>query len=290
MAALSLGRAEKYRLGEVVSVTPRSLRDPGPEAIEAFDRDGVVCLRGAFSSDWVAQIESGMDEAIKNPTKAASTTVNPNEPGFFFYDTMMWKRLPVFRKFVFDSHAPDLFMPFLDTTKLVFYYDFLIVKAPRSDSASTPWHHDVSYYPFDGRKMMNCWTALDEIPLDTSLRFWRGSHKLQQVYRAKHFDPNKKYANLMMERPLPPDIEADPLAYDIISCGMQPGDTLIFSSRTVHSAPGNFREKRRAALSTNWLGDDVTYFDLPQQMDPPDRGEGLVDGGPVECASFPRVR
>jgi ectoine hydroxylase-related dioxygenase (phytanoyl-CoA dioxygenase family) len=181
-------------------------------------------------------------------------------------------------------------MPFLDTTKLVFYYDFLIVKAPRSDSASTPWHHDVSYYPFDGRKMMNCWTALDEIPLDTSLRFWRGSHKLQQVYRAKHFDPNKKYANLMMERPLPPDIEADPLAYDIISCGMQPGDTLIFSSRTVHSAPGNFREKRRAALSTNWLGDDVTYFDLPQQMDPPDRGEGLVDGGPVECASFPRVR
>lgn len=290
MAVLERETTSKEKLGEIHVVAPVSPTDPGREAIEAFHRDGVVCLRGAFPEDWVDEINGAIDEAVNNPTKASSTTVNPNEPGFFFYDTMMWKRLPAFRRFVFESHAPDLFMPFLDTTKLIFYYDFLLVKAAFSDSASTPWHHDISYYPLSGRKMINCWMALDHIPLDTALRFLRGSHKTQDVYRAKHFDPTKRYADLIMARPLPPDIDASPADHDIIRCNMQPGDTLVFSSWTLHSAPGNFREHRRAALSTNWLGDDVRYFDLPQQMDPPDRGEGLVDGGPVECESFPRVR
>jgi len=47
---------------------------------------------------------------------------------------------------------------------------------------------------------------------------------------------------------------------------------------------------RRAAFSTNWVGDDVTYNDIPQETDPKTRGEDLIHGAAIECATFPRVR
>ena len=38
-----------YELGEVASFEPVSPTDVGPEAVAAFQRDGVVCLRKSFS-------------------------------------------------------------------------------------------------------------------------------------------------------------------------------------------------------------------------------------------------
>ena len=41
---------------------------------------------------------------------------------------------------------------------------------------------------------------------------------------------------------------------------MEPGDAIFFSAWIVHGAPGNDGPDRRVALSTRWLGDDVTWF------------------------------
>ena len=47
---------------------------------------------------------------------------------------------------------------------------------------------------------------------------------------------------------------------------------------------------RRAALSINLAGDDVTFYDMSQEPDPPIRGENLKDGFPITCESFPLLR
>ena len=41
-----------------------------------------------------------------------------------------------------------------------------------------PWHQDHAYFPLRGdrRHVVSSWTALDHIPRETSLRFWKGSH------------------------------------------------------------------------------------------------------------------
>ena len=46
----------------------------GPVAendIAAFERDGVVCLRGPFDDDWLYVIEAGMEQNFHNPGKHA---------------------------------------------------------------------------------------------------------------------------------------------------------------------------------------------------------------------------
>lgn len=276
-------------VGEVASFTPPAGGGPGAAAIAAYKRDGVICLRGAFGRDWLDVIESGIEQAMARGGPTAVTIAPEGDEGVFFYDSIMWKEVEPFRRFIFESHAPDLYCGLLESTTLNFYYDFLLVKWPHCDGAATPWHQDHSYYPLYGRKVINCWTALDQIPLETALRFVRGSHAEGTVHRLVPFGSEIVYENPAADNPPPPDFDADPDA-DIVSCAMEPGDTLVFNSRTFHSAPGNSLDRRRAAFSTNWAGDDVTYNDMPESSDPPYRGENLVHGGPITCETFPLVR
>ena len=284
-------------LGEVARFEPVALTDAGSAAIDAYRRNGVICLKAAFDRDWLDIVESGLEMVMSGAGRVSDADSGgydaikkPGEKGEFFYDSIMWKKVEPFRRFIFDSHAPDLYRSILATDTLVFYYDFLIVKAPYCDSGVTPWHQDHSYYPFNGRQIINCWTALDHIPVETALRFVKGSHHADDVFQATHFNPEKRYENEMSERPPVPEFEAHPDEFEIIACALEPGDTLVWNSRMFHTAPGNHLSTRRAALSTNWLGDDVTYNDIPQETDPPSRGENLMQGGPVVCETFPQVR
>lgn len=282
--------SSSYRaVGEVASFELPVAGGPAPGAIAAYKRDGVICLRGAFGRDWLDVIESGIEQAMALHGSSAGKVTPEGGEGFFYYDSVMWKEVEPFRRFIFESHAADLFWPLLESKSLNFYYDFLLVKSAHCAGAATPWHQDHSYYPLNGTKIINCWTALDPIPSETALRFVRGSHAEGTVYRVIPFGPGLEYTNTMTDRPLPPDFDAEPDT-DIVSCTMEPGDTLVWNSRTFHSAPGNSLDRRRAALSTNWAGDDVTYNDMPQTSDPSQRGENLVHGGPITCETFPLVR
>ena len=63
---------------------------------------------------------------------------------------------------------------------------------------------------------------------------------------------------------------------------------LVWWSHTLHCAPGNRLDRRRAAFSVNWLGDDVTYNGQPAldtYIDPL-----LSSGDHVVGDKFPLVR
>ncbi len=281
------------RIGEVSSFSPRGDGTVGEDAIAAYKRDGVICLRGVFDDAWLAMVEEGIDlfmerEAAKEGPLNVVVKADGDD-GTFRYATMMWQTMEPFREAIFESRAPDIFGSVLETSRLNLYYDFLLIKQRGCRSAVTPWHQDHSYYCLNGRKLINCWTALDPIPHETALRFVMGSHRNDALSRAVHFNPGDEYPGTIKERPLPPDFDAMDDAW-IISCATQPGDTLVWNSRTFHSAPGNHLDRRRAALSLNFAGDDITYYDTPQEPDPPVRGEGLVDGGPITCKTFPELR
>ena len=223
---------------------------PGEDAIEAYERDGVVHLRDAFDAHWVELLAEGMEAAIASAAARSDTVVNiaaPGEPVFFFYDTFMWKHLEQFERFAFESPAADLAQTIMRSETLIFYFDFMLVKEPGT-SRKTPWHYDEAYWPIAGSQICNLWTAVDPIPVETGLRFARGSHRRGDHYRAVHFDPDMAYDN-PPARPEPPDWDTEPGAHQIVYATMQPGDCLIFHNRTHHSAPGNsLKATRRRAL------------------------------------------
>lgn len=277
---------------------------PPEDAAQAYERDGVVCLRRAFDANWVAKLRDGVERVIADSAQVgrqspagnggdggggderAVHVAKPGEAGVFFYAMFSWKRYPVFREFAFESPAADLARTVMRSQTLTFYYDLVLSKEPGA-SSPTPWHYDEAYWPVSGAQVCNLWTALDDIPAATALRFARGSHRRTENHRAVGFGAGIEYQG--QNDPAPPDWDADDDA-DIVYAPLQPGDCLIINLRTHHSAPGNQTAARRRALATHWLGDDARYHDKPYQCDPDHRGENLVHGGKMECASFPRVR
>ena len=261
------------------------------EAQCAYQSDGVVCLRNVFDQSWIDAVAEGMEIAIQAGTDSDKQyrIAAPGEPGFFFYDTFMHQNVEQFKRFAFQSPAGDVARQVMRSESLIFYFDFMLVKEPGT-SRKTPWHYDEAYWPIAGDQICNFWMAVDDIPLETGLRFVRGSHRWKNDYRAVHFDPNDKYADLP-DHPEPPDWDEQDGDHQIVFAPLAPGDCLVFHSRTHHSAPGNtMKSTRRRALATHWIGDDITYNDKPQETDPPYRGEGLVHGGSMACDTFVKVR
>jgi len=260
------------------------------EIIETYNEDGVICLKNAVSDKWLKEIEDGIKLFHKNKrldNDPSNVTVKySQDDGMFHYATLMWKSIEQFKSFIFKSGIPLKFGEILETKFINLYYDFLLIKDAGCRSAVTPWHQDQSYYCMNGNKLINCWTALDKIPKETALRFIKKNENTSQVHQAIHFDPDKEYKYTDRSRPPIPNFD-DHSKYKILFSEMNPGDTLIWNAKTFHSAPGNHLQSRRAALSINLAGDDVTYNGMKQEPDPPIRGENLKAGSKITCNSFP---
>ena len=260
---------------------------PDEHSVAAFERDGVVCLRNAHSVAWLAVIEQGIDTALAGGSEDLDIVEKDGDSGRFSYSSQAWKQVAPFRQFIFESRVADLSWPFLDSKSLTLYYDFLLIKEPGTARAATPWHQDHAYYPLRGSDVINCWTALDRIPLETALRFWRGSHAQKVIYQAAEFSGESDYRHLQTDRPPPPEIDTDPNA-EILSTDMNPGDMLVWDSHTFHSAPGNTSSNRRAAFSVNWTGDGAVFHDMPSLGTY--RDDCIHDGMPIAGDRFPTLR
>ena len=54
----------------------------GNTEIEAFQRDGVTVLRGILTPEWLAQLESAIEENMANPGPYGKNHTEPGRPGF----------------------------------------------------------------------------------------------------------------------------------------------------------------------------------------------------------------
>ena len=260
---------------------------PDEHTVAAYARDGVVCLRNAHSAAWLTVIEQGIDAALAGGSEDLDIVDKAGDSGRFSYSSQAWQQVAPFRRFIFESRVADLSWPFLKSNSLTLYYDFLLIKEPGAARAATPWHQDHAYYPLRGSNVINCWTALDPIPLETALRFWRGSHAQKLIYQAAEFSGESDYQHLRTDRPPPPDIDADTTA-EFLAIDMNPGDMLVWDSHTFHSAPGNTSSNRRAAFSVNWTGDGAVFHDMPSLGTY--RDDGIQDGMPIAGERFPTLR
>ena len=288
-AAATEASNETKPLTELPAFRPVAEGMPSEKAIQAFERDGVVCLRNAFPRKWVCAVSEGMDIAQEvNKPGYAYTIAKPDEPGCFYYDTFMYQRIDRFERFYQNSPAADLAMNIMRSKSLIFYFDFMLVKEPGT-SAKTPWHYDEAYWPISGDQMCNLWMVVEPTPVETTLRFVRGSHRWQKNYRLMSFDPEVDYPDPPDDPPVP-DWDVEPGNHEIVYAALEPGDCVVFHNRTHHSAPGNrLKSTRRRALATHWIGDDIRFNNKTHTIDPPHRA-GLTHGGSMECKLFPRVR
>ena len=241
--------------------------------IEAFWRDGVVCLREVVPQSWRDSVAEAVEDWLHSPdcldytaygtdmalAAGAEVLVDAGmRRGRFYSGTDHWTSRQAFRDLATRSPLVEIAARLLKSTKINLYEDSILVKEPGT-LEKTAFHQDIAYFHAEGAQICTTWVPLDPVTVETgALKFIRGSHLWQARYRPNFF---------ITELPMPdtegeavPDFHKDRRNHEILSFVTKPGDITVHHARTIHGADGNASTAiRRRAVSVRYCGDDVRY-------------------------------
>jgi ectoine hydroxylase-related dioxygenase (phytanoyl-CoA dioxygenase family) len=224
--------------------------------IDAFWRDGVVCLRGLLSPDLLDAMAQPVEAVIGSAQSADLSAIagaDPSSPRFVA-GIDHWRDQAEMREFAFDSPLPATVAALLRSTGVYLYEDSVLVKEPGA-AEPTQWHQDLGYFHVDGTQLCTTWCPLDVADADTgAMRFARGSHLRSETYRPNLFVTTEPIPGT--EGEIVPDVDAGD--FDIVTFALEPGDITVHHARTLHAAgPNRSRDRRRRAISVRYCGDDA---------------------------------
>jgi ectoine hydroxylase-related dioxygenase (phytanoyl-CoA dioxygenase family) len=231
---------------------------------ERFLRDGALIVERAFDERCMELIEAAYTENLENPGPLAQR-LYPEAGSTFIQSVDDSSRKPAFQAMFRDT-------PILEIAKSVFgsggvwYFEdqLFFKKGDTTPVRRTPWHQDTPYHPIAGEKIAVFWIPMQDIPAEAALEVVRGSHH-GTLFNGSFFDPSDDTLPVYDEREMPrlPNIEAKREDWDIITCGMNRGDVLIFHTSTLHGGGAVPAGWQRRSLSLRMIGDDVVKVRRP---------------------------
>ena len=81
------------------------------EQIEAFRRDGAVCVRGAFTAEEVALVERGIERNLADPSPRALVASRSDDTGRFVEDFCNWDRIGEYERCSWYTAGTGTFSP-----------------------------------------------------------------------------------------------------------------------------------------------------------------------------------
>jgi ectoine hydroxylase-related dioxygenase (phytanoyl-CoA dioxygenase family) len=252
---------------------------------QTYERDGIVCVKRAFSAEWLTFLADAIEATMAAPGRLAEEYTPKGGKGRFFGDVEMALRIPEFRRFVDESPAAEIAGRIMGSSKANYFYDQLLVKEPGTEER-TPWHQDQPYWAVSGFQVCSLWLPLDPVGEEVSPEYICGSHRWPE-FNPSHFSDHSPYKNTGL--PQLPDLEAERHKHRIVRFATEPGDCLVFQAMIVHCAPGNSSRNRRRALSTRWTGDNARYCRRPGEVAIPTEDPGLQHGDILDSARFPVI-
>ncbi|MAG04764.1 MAG: phytanoyl-CoA dioxygenase [Acidimicrobiaceae bacterium] len=258
------------------------------EVVDVLAADGVVCLRGLFR-DWVDVLTAGVARNEAEPSEFFNENGTAGDPGRFWDDYCNWNRIPEFEQFAFESDVGMVAAELMGSETVQLFHDHVLVKEPGA-RLHTPWHADGPYYFVEGRQTVSLWLPLDPVPVESTLRFIRGSHLWDTAVMPVNWTTGYGFyggSDTGQDegfQPLP-DPDAEPDRYEVLEWAMQPGDAVAFHYDTVHGARGS--SDLRRAFSLRVVGDDARYVERQGRTSPPFDGHGMVTGQRLREDWFP---
>lgn len=228
--------------------------------LAAYDRDGAIVVRNVLDMEAVERVRSASARAVEIMLlrNEAQGKPRPTEPAFHNV-LFMFRFDPEFLAIATKTNLAKVAGDVMQSDKVILFGDHLLVKEPGTEE-TTPWHHDLPYWPIRGQKMCSVWLAMDEVTLETgALEYIAGSHKWGRMFQPEAFGKPGKIPGLEELEPIP-DIEAERERHTILSWDLKPGDVLVHHPLVVHGAGRNARtDRHRRALSLRYTGDDVRF-------------------------------
>ena len=273
--------------GTIGSAAARLRDRVTPELIDAFRRDGAVCVRQLLSADEVALLREGIDANLAAPSPRAKVASHPGDPGFFIEDFCNWQHNDAYRSVIFDSALPGAAGLLCGSRTIRLYHDHMLTKEPGT-RAPTPWHQDQPYYNIEGDLNVSMWIAVDPVRRHSTLEFVAGSHRGPWLMPRSFMDSQAKWFPEGSLTDLP-DIDAQRDQHRILGWEIEPGDVVCFHMLALHASGGVDGDRRQRVFSVRFIGDDVRHAPRAWTTSPefPGLAERLPAGAAMDDPLFP---
>ncbi|MDH3540038.1 MAG: phytanoyl-CoA dioxygenase family protein [Acidimicrobiia bacterium] len=250
-----------------------------------FQRDGVACLREAFSPDEVNLARAAIQANLAAPSPLAQRASRDTD-GAFIEDFCSWQRIPEMEQFIRSTRAAAIAGKLMGSNIVRLYHDHVLVREPHTQQR-TPWHQDLPYYNVEGRQNVSMWIPVDPVDRASTLEFIAGSHRGPWYMPRSFLDLQAKWFEEGSLAELP-DLAAEPDKYPVLGWALEPGDAVCFNMLTLHAAGGTGEGTRRV-LSIRFLGDDMVHAPRSWATSPPFPGlaDELPVGAPMDHPLFP---
>ncbi|MEL7138950.1 MAG: phytanoyl-CoA dioxygenase family protein [Pseudomonadota bacterium] len=211
-------------------------------ALDAFRRDGAVCLRRAFDTAWLEELGRGIDRDLAEPSPRLARHTKAEGAPAYIEDFWVWNDIPEFRRFVHESPCGALAARLLGADRVNLVMDNWFLREAGSASRP-PFHQDLAYFDFEGT-MCVLWLPLEPVTKANGIAFVKGSHLWDKLFmRVRFADGHRQDGPAAGDEGVevkglryfaPPDVAADPGAYDILQWDCDAGDCIFFDMRTLH--------------------------------------------------------
>lgn len=260
-------------------------------ARRAFERDGVVCLRGVIGDQWLECCRQGIDEAVRNPGPFFRDQTPEDSPARYVFDYWNWQNVAAFRRLVLESPFADMVAALLEADRLNLLMDNWFMREAGATNGA-PWHHDEPYFDFDGGRKCVLWFPLERASKNEGLTFLGGSHRWGRLFMPQNFREHVPFEGDLAGYH---EIGSfDSYADRFLSWDVDPGDCLVFDFRTLHRATDQTAPLPRTIhrMSLRYGDQDVVFRP---------RGEwtaetsshllalGQQPGRPIDCDLLPLV-
>lgn len=252
---------------------------PPVEAIDAFQRDGHVVIRGLATADEVAPFRPAIAAAAAEQ-RWDHRPIEERETYFaaFLQSFNLWRHDPVVAHYVTAARFARVAAELLGVDGVRLYHDQALFK--EVGGGHTPWHQDKGYWPITTDAMVTLWMPLTDItPESGTMTFASGSHLAGDIAAGDISDDSDAHiARVVAE-----------LAYEQIDHGaMNAGDASFHHGWTLHSAGPNTTDSVREAMTIIYVADGASVAEPTDQQ----RGDlrwlgGAQPGDPVDSELNP---
>jgi ectoine hydroxylase-related dioxygenase (phytanoyl-CoA dioxygenase family) len=257
------------------------------QTVDAFQRDGAVCIRQLLDAAEIDTLRAGIDANLATPSARAKVASRADDPGSFVEDFCNWPNNPHYQRAIFETPLAETAARLMRSRTARLYHDHMLVKESGTRQP-TPWHQDQPYYNVAGAQSCSMWIAVDPVPRASTLEFVAGSHRGPWLMPRSFMDrqarwfPEGSLADL-------PDVDAQRDRLPILGWDIVPGDVVCFHMLALHAAAGVDAGRRRRVFSLRFLGDDIRHAPRPWATSPefPGLAEQLPAGAPMQHPLFP---
>jgi ectoine hydroxylase-related dioxygenase (phytanoyl-CoA dioxygenase family) len=250
--------------------------------VEAYERDGAVCVRGVVTTEELASLRAGIETNLADLSPLAQVASKPNDPGRFVEDFCNWQRIAQYETFFRTSQVTTVAKMLMRTQSIRTYHDHLLVKEAGT-TQPTPWHQDQPYYNVSGRQIISAWVPVDPVPRESTLEFVVGSHQGEWLMPRTFLHREAKWFPEGTLQEIPDDPQP------VVGWALEPGDVVFFHALTLHRSAG--ASTRRRVVSFRYLGDDARHAPRRWRTSPPFEGltEQLPENAPMNHPLFPLI-